>query len=230
MAALAGELLNSQNGGRIFAAPVSQITNGQAELWVNLGAPFSDTVQHVPYCSVLQPVYSKEKYEELLGELLTLLRAEFPKRPTCNGCCVMCAQVCAPCLCIAGCLCCCCIPCFAVCFGDCMLDDMTAVAQKITEATGKAQKLVEGKTGGTAKLRTVGAGEDPVVLSDAAAVDQRGEPLKSSMTDENGDIRQARDIWPPYGVNLIFTFPQGTDLNSQWPPAPNQAQMIGNGS
>ena len=71
MATLAGALLDPHHGGRIFAAPESQVSNGKAEPLVHLGPPRAECTQHGPYPLALTTPRTTEHDDELARARVT---------------------------------------------------------------------------------------------------------------------------------------------------------------
>lgn len=238
MASFVADMLVSPYGGKAFAAPAGKYSGG-GELWVNLGSPFKEEVKSAPFFGALKPVCTKDQYDDLMQAVVKLLKEELPKHAKpgcCASCCGSCVQVCAPCIACGTCLCCCCMPCIVVCCSPCIAcaagsaaGDITELTNQIEASINKGQKVVSEKTEPwptTVTLKMVGMADQEILDGDAAK-DQDGNPLKGSISE--GETTRSGYVWPPNGVNLIFEFPEGSNLKSTWPPTPGQAEMIGNG-
>jgi hypothetical protein len=224
MATYVKDLLLSDNAGRVFVAPASRCNEGTREVWVCLGAPFSNMLEAPAYQDCLKVIVTKDQYDDLLETVVELLRAETPyhRRPCCRpggrcfpgvAFCKCFTTVCAPCICLSTCLClgaCAqCLCCCATAYAQETATDVASMTTKIGTAFVKGSLLVQQQTlmwSSPVRLELVRS--DAVQsLTGEVALDQNGSKLARFKEPSQGVSNQSKleAVWAPEGLNLVFS-------------------------
>jgi hypothetical protein len=178
--------------GRMFMPPTAaESGDRQQELWVNFGWLTDNNRRFPEYVDMLQPICSRQQFEELMRTVASLADAYNFKEAARVSAVMLCFMMCIPC-------------------------PLLSVLGKKRDFEAKLTEMLTAISGTTfpTHVRFVFSGMPERIADDQVCLDQFGKPLLLTYDNDPGIVTES--TWPPYGYNLVIQVPRSYDLRAHW--------------